>query len=119
MTEEQRVLQAYKKLKAEDNKKECNRDKKYIEASKKLMFLIIALVFIVFIENMYLSFNLKSVDLAKDTLDKVVLFSGPVLTALIVKSGFENIRKGKIREQIINKLDNVELGQEDFRNGGV
>lgn len=117
MTEEERVLKAYNKLKEEDNKKELIKDKKYIEASKKLMFLIIALVFIVFIENMYLSFNLKSVDLAKDTLDKVVLFAAPVLTALIVKSGFENIRKGKIREQIISKLDNVELGQEDFRNG--
>jgi len=117
MTEEKRFLEAYKKLKEEDSKKELIKDKKYIEASKKLMFLIIALVFIVFIENMYLAYILKNVDLAKDTLDKVVLFSAPVLTVLIAKSGFENRQKGKIREQIINRMDNVELGQEDFRNG--
>ena len=51
MTEEKRFLEAYKKLKDEDSKKELIKDKKYIEASKKLMFLIIALVFIVFIEK--------------------------------------------------------------------
>jgi hypothetical protein len=41
--------------------------------------------------------------------------------AIIAKSGFENLSKGKIRSQIIkNKIENNEElieGSEDFRNG--
>ena len=96
---------------------EIKKDKKYIETSKKLMLAIMVLVFIVFFVCLYLSIKLKSDMLASHTLDRAVIFSAPVLTALIAKAGLENRQKGKIREQILQKMDNVELGQEDFRNG--
>ncbi|EHL11065.1 hypothetical protein HMPREF9629_00602 [Peptoanaerobacter stomatis] len=96
---------------------EIKKDKKYIETSKKLMFAIMLLVFIVFFICLYLSLKLNDSNLASHTLDRAVIFSAPVLTALITKSGLENRQKGKIREQIIKKMDNVELGAEDFRNG--
>ena len=104
-------------MKTLTKKEESKIDKRHIETSKKLMFAIMLLVFIVFFICLYLSIKLSDSKLASHTLDRAVIFSAPVLTALIAKSGFENRQKGKIREQIINRMDNVELGAEDFRNG--
>ena len=105
--------------KVREQEKCRKREKRYIEASKKVMFLIILLVFIVFFTCLYISVKTFSVDLSIATLQQAVLFSAPVLTALIVKSGFENVRKGKIREKIIDsKINNneiIEYGAEDFR----
>lgn len=101
----------------QEKEKNIKKDKKYIETSKKLMLAIMLLVFIVFFICLYLSIYLKSETLASDTLQKAVIFSAPVLTALIAKAGLENKQKGKIREQIIRKMDKVELGDEDFRKG--
>lgn len=67
------------------------------------MFAIMLLVFIVFFICLYLSLKLNDSNLASHTLDRAVIFSAPVLTALITKSGLENRQKGKIREQIIKK----------------
>lgn len=110
-------LSIIKNKRLQEKQKEIRKDKHYIETSKKLMFAIMLLVFIVFFICLYLSLKLNDSTLASHTLDRAVIFSAPVLTALIAKSGFENRQKGKIREQIINRMDNVELGQEDFRNG--
>ena len=112
------VLEAeIKKLKDEEKSKK--KEKMYVEASKKVMFLVIFLVFIVFFTCLYISVKTYSTDLSIATLQQAVLFSAPVLTALIVKSGFENVRKGKIREKIIdskiNNNESVEYGAEDFR----
>ena len=109
--EEKKVIE---KLRQEQ---EIKKDKHYIETSKKLMFAVMLLVFIVFYICLYLSVKLNDSKLASHTLDRAVIFSAPVLTALITKAGLENRQKGKIREQILEKMDNVELGQEDFRNG--
>ena len=109
--QEEKIINQLRK--EEENK----RDKRHVETSKKLMFAIMLLVFIVFFICLYLSVKLNDSNLASHTLDRAVIFSAPVLTALIAKSGFENRQKGKIREQIIKKMDNVELGAEDFRNG--
>ena len=106
-----------KKLKDEEKSKK--KEKMYVEASKKVMFLVIFLVFIVFFTCLYISVKTYSTDLSIATLQQAVLFSAPVLTALIVKSGFENVRKGKIREKIIdskiNNNESVDYGAEDFR----
>jgi hypothetical protein len=112
------VLEAeIKKLKDEEKSKK--KEKMYVEASKKVMFLVIFLVFIVFFTCLYISVKTYSTDLSIATLQQAVLFSAPVLTALIVKSGFENVRKGKIREKIIdskiNNNESVDYGAEDFR----
>ena len=112
------VLEAeIKKLKDEEKSKK--KEKMYVEASKKVMFLVIFLVFIVFFTCLYISVKTYSTDLSIATLQQAVLFSAPVLTALIVKSGFENVRKGKIREKIIdskiNTNESVDYGAEDFR----
>lgn len=112
------VLEAeIKKLKDEEKSKK--KEKMYVEASKKVMFLVIFLVFIVFFTCLYISIKTYSTDLSIATLQQAVLFSAPVLTALIVKSGFENVRKGKIREKIIdskiNNNESVDYGAEDFR----
>ena len=100
---------------------EIKKDKKHVETSKKLMFAIMLLVFIVFFMCIFLSLNLKSVELASHTLDRAVIFSTPVLTAIIVKSGFENRQKGKSRDKMIENMmtqgQDIKLGDEDFRNG--
>jgi cell division protein FtsL len=105
--------------KVREQEKCRKREKRYIEASKKVMFLIILLVFIVFFTCLYIAIRTYSTDLSIATLQQAVLFSAPVLTALIVKSGFENVRKGKIREKIIdskiNNNESIEYGAEDFR----
>ena len=105
--------------KIKDEEKSKKKEKMYVEASKKVMFLVILLVFIVFFTCLYISVKTYSTDLSIATLQQAVLFSAPVLTALIVKSGFENVRKGKIREKIIdskiNNNESVDYGAEDFR----
>lgn len=108
-------------LKAAKEKEDCRkREKRYIEASKKIMFVVIMLVFTVFLTCLYVVLRTYDTALAEGTLQQAVLFSAPVLTALIAKSGFENVRKGKIRERIIeSKLSNnesVDFGAEDFRD---
>ena len=108
-------------LKAAKEKEDCRKsEKRYIEASKKIMFVVIMLVFTVFLTCLYVVLRTYDTVLAQGTLEQAVWFSAPVLTALIAKSGFENVRKGKIRERIIeSKLNNneiVDFGAEDFRD---
>lgn len=106
--------------KVKEQEKCRKREKRYIEASKKVMFLVIILVFIVFFTCLYVVLHTFDTILAQGTLEQAVWFSAPVLTALIVKSGFENVRKGKIRERIIeskiNNNESIDYGAEDFRD---
>ena len=115
------VAQLEEELREAKEKEDCRkREKRYIEASKKIMFVVIMLVFTVFFTCLYVVLRTYDTVLAQGTLEQAVWFSAPVLTALIVKSGFENVRKGKIRERIIeSKISNnesVDYGTEDFRD---
>ena len=114
------ISELEEELKAAKEKENCiKKEKRYVEASKKVMFLVIILVFIVFFTCLYVVLHTFDTILAQGTLEQAVWFSAPVITALIVKSGFENVRKGKIREKIIDsKINNneiIEYGAEDFR----
>ena len=69
----------------------------------------------------FLAIRTNDTSSATNNLEILTNWAQIVLVAIIAKSGFENLSKGKIRSQIIkNKIENNEElieGSEDFRNG--
>lgn len=109
-------------LLAEKERVRCEkRDKRYIEASKLTLFVIVGVVIFAFFIASYLAIITGDTSSSTNNLEILTNWAQIVLVAIIAKSGFENLSKGKIRGQIIkNKIDNNEdvlEGSEDFRNG--
>ena len=114
------VAQIEAELKAAKEKEECEkRDKRYIEASKMTLFIIIGIVIFAFFIASFLAFITNDTGAATNNLQILTNWSQYVLIAIIAKSGFENISKGRTRDRIIkSKIDNNEnitIGVEDFR----
>ena len=109
-------------LKAAKEKEEYKkRERRYVEASKLTLFIIVGIVIGAFFIASYLAIITGDTTSATNNLEILTNWAQIVLVAIIAKSGFENLSKGKIRSQIIkNKIENNEdllEGSEDFRNG--
>lgn len=114
------VAQIEAELKDAKEKEEGEkRDKRYIEASKMTLFIIIGIVIFAFFMASFLAFITNDTGAATNNLQILTSWSQYVLIAIIAKSGFENISKGRTRDRIIkSKIDNNEditVGIEDFR----
>ena len=109
-------------LKAAKEKEKIKvRERRYVEASKLTLFIIVGIVIGAFFIASYLAIITGDTSSATNNLEILTNWAQIVLVAIIAKSGFENLSKGKIRSQIIkNKIENNEdllEGSEDFRNG--
>jgi heme/copper-type cytochrome/quinol oxidase subunit 3 len=108
-----------KKVKEEE--KCIKREKRYIEASKLTLFVIVGIVIFAFFIASYLAIITGDTSSATNNLEILTNWAQIVLVAIIAKSGFENLSKGKIRSRIIQKRiennEEVVEGSEDFRNG--
>ena len=109
-------------LKAAKEKEKIKvRERRYVEASKLTLFIIVGIVIGAFFIASFLAIITGDTTSATKNLEILTNWAQIVLVAIIAKSGFENLSKGKIRSQIIkNKIENNEElieGSEDFRNG--
>ena len=109
-------------LKAAKEKEKIKvRERRYVEASKLTLFIIVGIVIGAFFIASFLAIRTNDTSSATNNLEILTNWAQIVLVAIIAKSGFENLSKGKIRSQIIkNKIENNEdllEGSEDFRNG--
>jgi len=106
---------------AKEKEKTKVRERRYVEASKLTLFVIVGIVIGAFFIASYLAIITGDTTSATNNLEILTNWAQIVLVAIIAKSGFENLSKGKIRSQIIkNKIENNEElieGSEDFRNG--
>ena len=106
---------------AKEKEKTKVRERRYVEASKLTLFIIVGIVIGAFFIASYLAIRTNDTSSATNNLEILTNWAQIVLVAIIAKSGFENLSKGKIRSQIIkNKIENNEElieGSEDFRNG--
>lgn len=106
---------------AKEKEKTKVRERRYVEASKLILFVIVGIVIGAFFIASYLAIITGDTTSATNNLEILTNWAQIVLVAIIAKSGFENLSKGKIRSQIIkNKIENNEElieGSEDFRNG--
>ncbi|SKB28264.1 hypothetical protein SAMN02745120_0590 [Acetoanaerobium noterae] len=109
-------------LKAAKEKEKIKvRERRYVEASKLTLFIIVGIVIGAFFIASFLAIITGDTTSATKNLEILTNWAQIVLVAIIAKSGFENLSKGKIRSRIIaNKIrnnENVTEGAEDFRNG--
>ena len=106
---------------AKEKEKTKVRERRYVEASKLTLFIIVGIVIGAFFIASFLAIRTNDTSSATNNLEILTNWAQIVLVAIIAKSGFENLSKGKIRSQIIkNKIENNEElieGSEDFRNG--
>ena len=106
---------------AKEKEKTKVRERRYVEASKLTLFVIVGIVIGAFFIASFLAIRTNDTSSATNNLEILTNWAQIVLVAIIAKSGFENLSKGKIRSQIIkNKIENNEElieGSEDFRNG--
>ncbi len=104
---------------AKEKEKTKVRERRYVEASKLTLFVIVGIVIGAFFIASFLAIRTNDTTSATNNLEILTNWAQIVLVAIIAKSGFENLSKGKIRSQIIkNKIENNESitdGAEDFR----
>lgn len=122
MSPRKTVAELEAELKAAKEKEEYKkRERSYVEASKLTLFIIVGIVIGAFFIASYLAIITGDTTSATNNLEILTNWAQIVLVAIIAKSGFENLSKGKIRSRIIaNKIrnnENVTEGAEDFRNG--
>lgn len=122
MSPRKTVAELEAELKAAKEKEEYKKiERRYVEASKLTLFIIVGIVIGAFFIASYLAIRTNDTSSATNNLEILTNWAQIVLVAIIAKSGFENLSKGKIRSQIIkNKIENNEElieGSEDFRNG--
>lgn len=122
MSPRKTVAELEAELKAAKEKEKTKvRERRYVEASKLTLFVIVGIVIGAFFIASFLAIRTNDTTSATNNLEILTNWAQIVLVAIIAKSGFENLSKGKIRSQIIkNKIENNEElieGSEDFRNG--
>lgn len=122
MSPRKTVVELEAELKAAKEKEKTKvRERRYVEASKLTLFVIVGIVIGAFFIASFLAIRTNDTSSATNNLEILTNWAQIVLVAIIAKSGFENLSKGKIRSQIIkNKIENNEElieGSEDFRNG--
>ena len=122
MSPRKTVAELEAELNAAKEKEEYKkRERRYVEASKLTLFIIVGIVIGAFFIASFLAIRTNDTSSATNNLEILTNWAQIVLVAIIAKSGFENLSKGKIRSQIIkNKIENNEElieGSEDFRNG--